>query len=168
MKALVAVASKHGATLEMGRHLGDALAECGVEATVCPADQVTSLRNFDFVVLGTAVYANKMLPQMTALCYRFSDHLAHRPVYLFCSGPVDAAHPETVPMPMDARDLVRRVGVRGAKTFGGRLSFDLLRPTERALMRMVGARAGDYRDWDTVEDWARWVAEDAASATRTS
>jgi menaquinone-dependent protoporphyrinogen oxidase len=161
MRGIVAVASKHGATIEIGQRIAAVLVKNSIEACACPVEQIKSLRETDLVVLGSAVYANRMLPQMTAFCYRFTDLLVARRGYLFCSGPFDAANPELVPLPLDARDFVRRAAFSGSIMFGGKLTFDNLKPTERALMRMVGARAGDSRDWEAIEAWAQWVAQDA-------
>jgi menaquinone-dependent protoporphyrinogen oxidase len=163
MKALIAVASKHGSTMELGRRIADDLAQRGIDTTVLPAEQVTSVRQYDLVVLGTAVYANKMMPAMTAVMYRWSDQLVRRPTYLFCSGPLGSADPSAVPVPPDARDLARVSGIREIQMFGGQLAFEHLRPTERATMRMWGASPGDYRDWDAVDAWSERIADQASA-----
>ncbi|MDR2253565.1 MAG: flavodoxin domain-containing protein [Bifidobacteriaceae bacterium] len=160
MKALIAVASRHGSTIELGRRLGAVLGERGLDVRVSPAEKVESLNGYSVVVLGSAVYASKMLPTMTALAYRWRDQLARRATYLFCSGPVDAPDPSAAPLPHDARQLVRISGIRDARMFGGAVFFDRLRPTERASMRMWGTNPGDYRDWDRVVEWGEQIADD--------
>ncbi|MDR1442686.1 MAG: flavodoxin domain-containing protein [Bifidobacteriaceae bacterium] len=161
MKALITVASKHGATLELGRAMAEVLEERGLAVDLSPPEKVKSLGGYDLIILGSGVYANKMLPTMTALCYRWGDQLSARPVYLFCSGPLDAAPGQTALVPYEARDLARQVGAHSVKLFGGRMELSELRPAERALMRMSGAKAGDYRDWDEVLRWAGEVADHA-------
>jgi menaquinone-dependent protoporphyrinogen oxidase len=160
MKALIAVASKHGSTMELGRRIAKNLRLRGIEATVTAAEQVTSVRQYELVVLGTAVYANKMMPAMTAVLYHWSDQLAKRTTYLFCSGPLGGGSPDAVPAPPDARNMARVSAIRETKMFGGAMSFDRLRPTERATMRMWGAAPGDHRDWDAVDRWAQHIADE--------
>ncbi|MDR2453092.1 MAG: flavodoxin domain-containing protein [Bifidobacteriaceae bacterium] len=161
MEALIAVASKHGSTMEMGRRIARNLRRRGIGAVVCPADRVTSLGGYEIVVLGTGVYANKMLPAMSALVYRWGDQLAGRATYLFCSGPLAVEDPSQVALPPDARTLVRVSGIAGARMFGGCMAWESLRSTERATMRMWGAAAGDYRDWDDVDRWSNMIADQA-------
>jgi menaquinone-dependent protoporphyrinogen oxidase len=55
MKLLVAAASKHGATSEIAEELGRTFREDGVDADVQAAGQVTSLDDYEAVVLGSAV-----------------------------------------------------------------------------------------------------------------
>jgi menaquinone-dependent protoporphyrinogen oxidase len=56
--------------------------------------------------------------------------------------------------------VARRVGARDVVAFGGRLSRDELGLAERALVAMIEAEAGDFRDFDEVDAWAGRVAED--------
>ncbi|MDR1186803.1 MAG: flavodoxin domain-containing protein [Bifidobacteriaceae bacterium] len=160
MKALITVASKHGSTLELGRAIAAVLEERGIEVDLVAPQRVGSLAEYEAVILGSAVYANKMLPTMTALCYRWGDQLAGRLVYLFCSGPLGVKPREFDPLPHDARGLARQLGARSTRLFGGRVELGELKPTERALMRMIGAKPGDYRDPHEVRRWAKEVADD--------
>ncbi|MDR2114555.1 MAG: flavodoxin domain-containing protein [Bifidobacteriaceae bacterium] len=166
MKALIAVASKHGSTLQLGRRIAEVLQVQSIATDLIAAEKVSSLRGYDLVVLGSAVYANKMMPAMTALAYRWRDQLPPRPTYLFCSGPLGSPDPSAVPLPREARDLVNSLAIRSARMFGGCLSFDRLRPPERAWARMFGTRSGDYRDWVEVEAWAASIADQMERCSR--
>jgi menaquinone-dependent protoporphyrinogen oxidase len=44
--------------------------------------------------------------------------------------------------------------------FGGRLQRDDLGLAERALVAMIEAEAGDFRDFDEVDAWAARVADE--------
>src|SRR5215217_7240598 len=70
MKVLVSAASRHGATSEiadeLGKMLHEALHERGgggddVAVDVLPAERVSSVEEYDAVVLGSAVYAGHWL-----------------------------------------------------------------------------------------------------------
>jgi menaquinone-dependent protoporphyrinogen oxidase len=147
--------------MELGRRIARRLRSRGIGTAVCAADHIRSLGGYQIVILGSGVYANKMLRAMTALAYRWGDQLAGRDTYLFCSGPLAA--PDPSPLPPDARALARLSGIADARMFGGCMVWDLLRPTERATMRMWGARPGDYRDWDEVDRWADMIADRAGA-----
>ncbi|MDR0594729.1 MAG: flavodoxin domain-containing protein [Bifidobacteriaceae bacterium] len=161
MKALITVATKHGSTLELGRAMAEVLRQRGIETTLLPPERVGSLDAYDVVVLGSGIYSNKMLPTMTAFGYRWGDQLTARLVYIFCSGPLDAAPAALANLPHDVRLLARQIGARSTKLLAGCMEPGQLRPTERALMRMSGARPGDYRDWESALGWARQIAADA-------
>ena len=40
----------------------------------------------------------------------------------------------------------------------GKLDRRQLGFAERAMVSVVGAEAGDYRPWEAVREWARWIA----------
>ncbi|MBE0689894.1 MAG: flavodoxin domain-containing protein, partial [Anaerolineae bacterium] len=58
-KALIAYASKYGATAEIAERIGQTLRESGLAAEVKPADQVDDVSKYSAVVLGSAVYAGQ-------------------------------------------------------------------------------------------------------------
>jgi menaquinone-dependent protoporphyrinogen oxidase len=146
--------------MEIGRRIARKLREHGIETRLTPADRVNSLEGARAVILGSSIYANKMLPALTALTYRWADELARHPTYLFCSGPLDTADPSSVQLPPEVRERVRVTRIRDSQMFGGAMWPDRLRPTERAWMRMWGSPPGDYRDWDNIDRWAERVAAD--------
>jgi menaquinone-dependent protoporphyrinogen oxidase len=95
MRVLVSAASRHGATSEIAEEIGkalrDALHERGdddVAVDVRPAEQVSSVEDYEAVVLGSAVYAGRWLQPARELAERHAGALSERPVWLFSSGPV--------------------------------------------------------------------------------
>ena len=56
MKALVAVASRHGSTREIAEAIGDQLAADGIDVDVRDADEVWGLKGYQAVILGSGVY----------------------------------------------------------------------------------------------------------------
>ena len=94
MQVLVTVASKHGATEEIGQVLAGILREAGLSVTTSAPDEVSRLDTFDAVVLGSAVYAGRWVGSASAFADRFAADLASREVWLFSSGPIgDPAMP---------------------------------------------------------------------------
>jgi menaquinone-dependent protoporphyrinogen oxidase len=91
MKVLVSAASRHGATSEIAEEIGKALHERGDDEVVVDmrsAERVSSVEDYDAVVLGSAVYAGHWLEPARELAERHAGALAARPVWLFSSGPV--------------------------------------------------------------------------------
>lgn len=158
MKVLVTAASRHGATAEIARSIGEVLSAAGIEAEVRPPDEVASVAPYDGVVLGSGVYAGRWLGAARKLVERESAALASRPVWLFSSGPVgDPAKPAAEPVDVAAlREATHAIDHR---VFPGKLDRQQLGFGERAIVLAVHAAEGDFRPWDAVTAWASTIAE---------
>lgn len=157
MRVLVTAASKHGATMEIARVIAEVLADQGLAVKVEPVEEVVTLAPYDVVVLGSAIYFGRWLKPAVAFAGRHVDELSECSVWLFSSGPVDdtATMKQTVPhvSPIDGFFTPR-----GHRVFGGALDRNNLGLHERALVKMVGASYGDFRDWADVRAWATSIA----------
>ncbi|MFI5592320.1 flavodoxin domain-containing protein [Amycolatopsis sp. NPDC051758] len=168
MKILVAVATRHGATREIAEHLatslGSALTDAGVapEVEVRDVGLVTTLDGFDAVVLGSARYLGRWLEPARTFAESFSAELRGLPVWLFSSGPVGEE-----PEPEDQAavdDLVRRLGAREHRVFGGRIDRQALRFPERLVVTALHVKDGDFRDWPSIRAWGYKIGATLAAA----
>ncbi len=158
MRILVTVASRHGATAEIGAAIAAVLRESGYEVDqIAPAD-VEDVRSYDAVVLGSAVYTAHWMADARELGVRLADELAARPVWLFSSGlatqPAASAN-----SPHEINALKDRVGAVAHRSFAGRRLRSELAFAERALIAGARAREGDHRDFAAINEWARQIAE---------
>lgn len=157
MKVLVAVASKHGATLGIGEAIAGTLRHAGLEVDVTPVEGVTSLEEVGAVVLGSGVYAGHWMKSALAFVDRFEGELRARPVWLFSSGPLgDPPQPEQEPA--ETEPLVARLGAREHRLFAGQLDKSELGLAERAAVALVRAPEGDYRMWPEIAAWGAQIA----------
>lgn len=157
MRVLVTVASRHGATREMGQEVAATLREAGHEVDEVEPDEVEHVDAYDAVVMGSAAYVGRLALGLRDLVDRQAGQLRQRPTWLFWSGPVgDPPVPETVPD--DVTEIARATGARGVQVFPGRLDRAGLNISERALVALTRADAGDFRDLEQVREWARGVA----------
>lgn len=157
MKVLVSGGSKHGATLEIARAIGEELARFGHETTVIAPEDVGSLSGFDAAVIGSGVYAGHWLPGSRQLVEKNAAALVEMPVWLFSSGPVgDPPKPEEDPV--DVVGLISMVSPVDHRVFAGRIDPEKLGFAERAIIKALRAPVGDYRDWDTITAWAGEIA----------
>jgi menaquinone-dependent protoporphyrinogen oxidase len=160
MKALVAVASKHGATREIAEEIGGTLRAClGVEAEVevLPVSDVSGVSGYDAVVLGSAVYMGHWLTPATDFVHHHRGELAAMPVWLFSSGPVGSPlKPDQDPLELGTLRLLIRA--QDHRLFAGRIDRHRLGLAERALVTALHVPDGDYRDWPEIRSWARRIA----------
>lgn len=157
MQVLIAVASRHGSTWEIGEAAAEVLRASGFHVDVADPDDVETVEPYQAVLLGSSVYVGRWAASARALVDRCASGLSQRPVWLFSSGPVGLplapqADPEEVP------GIVARVHARGHKTFPGRLDNGALGLAERAAVALLQAEQGDFREWPDVEDWAATIA----------
>ncbi|WP_066582853.1 flavodoxin domain-containing protein [Cellulomonas timonensis] len=164
MRILVTVASRHGATREIGAVVARVLNEAGHAVDELDPEQVTDVRDYDAVVLGSAVYTAHWLPAARALAERCAHDLAERPVWLMSSGlatqPAASAN-----SPHEVNQMRESLGARAHRSFAGRLIRSELTFAERALISGARAREGDHRDLDAVAAWAAQIAEELAVLT---
>lgn len=166
MRVLVTVASRHGGTREIGSAVAGVLRAAGHDVAEVDPDDVDSLDGYDAVVLGSAVYVGRLAAALRELVDRLPAQLAARPVWLFWSGPVGEP-PLPASEPDDVAVVARRVRARDVACFAGRLERAELGLAERALVAMIDAEPGDFRDFAEVEAWAASVAGGLAWTERT-
>lgn len=158
MHVLVTAASKHGATAEIAETISKQLTSHGFQTTLLEPDEVTSLEDYDAVVLGSAVYAGHWLTPARRLAERSIGPLKERAVWLFSSGPVgDPPRPDEDPV--EVADMLATTGAHGHRIFAGRIDKGRLGLTERAIVRALKVSEGDFRDWQVVAGWADEIAD---------
>jgi menaquinone-dependent protoporphyrinogen oxidase len=157
-KVLVTVASRHGATAEIGEAIAATLRSLAdVTVDVVPPGQVGGVGGYDAVVAGSAVYMGRWMPDARKFVRRFGPELATRPTWLFSSGPVgDPLVPADAP-----NDVVSVAGASRAldhHVFPGKLDRDGLHFRERAVVAALQVPDGDFRDFAEVAAWAKDIA----------
>lgn len=110
---LVAYGSKRGGTAEIAEWVAAALREADVAVEVSPAYLVHSLDAYNAVLLGGSLYAARWHRDARRFARRFTRQLRERPVWLFCSGPLDRSAEQPVPPAIP--------GVRAVAKIAGRL-----------------------------------------------
>lgn len=165
--ALVAYASKHGGTAEIAEVIGATLRDRGFVTDVRPAREVRTLDDYGVVVVGSALYMFRWQGEAIDLLKRFRRDLETRSTWLFSSGPTGgtpeaeaklteilAAQPAP---PTNVAKLAEQIGVREHRTFGGRAGPEMTGIFERWIPH------GDWRDLDSVHDWANHIANELAA-----
>jgi menaquinone-dependent protoporphyrinogen oxidase len=180
-KVLVVYGSRHGGTKGIAERIGEVLRTEGLEAEVAPADRAQNVGGADAVVVGSGVYMGSWLNEPLDFMKRHQTELAARPLWLFSSGPLPGSTKEAP----DADPVTNALGPLEGPGSGGRKkveelsaatnprehrvflgAFDPSDPpkamSERLVRMMPAAKsllpAGDFRDWDNVEAWAREIA----------
>lgn len=161
MNVLIAVASRHHATIEIGERIGEVLRTRGLDVDLVDAEPSRWLDDeHDAYIVGSAVYLDHWLKSARRFLRSNETILARHPVWFFSSGPLgvdDERLLDGLGPPVSTGHSVVPVEHR---VFPGRLEVDELGPGERIVARVVGAPAGDFRDWDDIDQWANKIADE--------
>jgi len=158
MKILVASASKHGSTEEIGAFIAQRLRERGLDADGVPLDEADGLLGYDAVVLGSAVYIGSWMREAKAFVKTKREHLASMPVWLFSSGPTDPEGEDGLSAKARA-ELEGAIHPREHAVFFGAIDVDRLGFIEKRMIKAVKAPTGDFRDWDAIGAFADRIAD---------
>lgn len=156
MLVLVAYGSKRGGTKGLAEMLGADLEAEGMEVEVRDAGDVTSVADYDAVVVGGSLYMFRWNKHTRRLVRRCRRELRERPTFFFSSGPLDdSATEKDIPPVTSVAKLMAKVGATEHVTFGGRMLPDVKGFPAGAVAKN---NAGDWRDPEHVRSWAHRVA----------
>lgn len=171
-RVLVVVASRHGATAEIGAAIARDISGCAaggpaaLAAVAVPVENRPDPGAFDAVVLGSAVYAGRWLEPAREYAATHAGTLRARPTWLFSSGPIGEP-PFPPDEPHDVAPLTAVTRARGHVMFPGRLDKDRLGFAERAVVTAMRAPVGDFRDWAAVRAWSEGIAQELSAPAPT-
>jgi menaquinone-dependent protoporphyrinogen oxidase len=169
MNALVAYASKHGATQGIAERISEQLRAAGINTNGQPVFAVEDLSGYDAFVIGSAAYIGHWQKEATEFVRRNQAVLAERPTWLFSSGPLGTEPTDAqgrdqraAAEPNEIADLREAIHPRDHCVFFGALDPRKLGFRDRAIRTLPAGRAllpeGDFRDWADIEAWASGIA----------
>ena len=171
MRLLVAYASRHGATQGIAERIATTLERHDLAVTFKPFHAVGDVSEFDAFVLGSSAYMGQWERDAANFVRNHASVLAHRPVWLFSSGPIGT---ETIDK--QGHDVLEASRPREFEEFAGlihprdeRVFFGAYDPNrkdagfiERLVVKMPAIRdampIGDFRDCPAIESWAEGIA----------
>ena len=158
MHILVTAASKHGATDEVADAIAKRIEASGITVDrLAPAD-VTSVADYDAVIVGSATYILQWLPEAHDFLERFKDQLPVGQVWAFSVG-MNGVPKHSKQDGSRVGPLLTHVKCRELRTFPGRYKPSLLSLRERSVARLAGVVEGDFRDWEAIERWADEIVD---------
>lgn len=169
---LVAYASEHGSTREIAERIAARLERAGLRPKIAPVDEVADIARFGAVVVGSAIHNRAVLASAAAFLDRSAGDLARRPLWLFAVGLSGALAPglraraEKMQLRMCFARWRAQLAPRGERLFSGvlrRADFPMI---GRLIIRALGLRPGDYRDWDAIDAWADEIVQALALSDR--
>ncbi|MQW74888.1 flavodoxin [Nocardioides sp. dk4132] len=164
-RVLLTYASPHGATRSIAERIASRLRERGLRVDCVPIERFPAIASYDAVVMGSALHDRAWTPEAAGFVNLHAADLAARPVWLFSVGMADA-------LPRPARRLAVKEGPlsvapfldtvrpRDTRLFSGVVRKEQFPRMSRLVMRLTGARYGDFRDWRAIDAWAATIADE--------
>lgn len=156
-RVLVAYASRAGSTAEVAEAVGRVLREHGCAVDVLSVKDAPSVADYDALVLGSAIWVGKPLPEATKFLEMNRAALGQRAVayFMLCDTlkddtPDNRERARSFTLPLAAiKEPVATGYFAGARNFAG------LNPILTwALKHLVRLEEGDWRDWSAFRGWA--------------
>ncbi len=158
-KILVAYASKYGSTGGVADAIGKELCNRGAAVDVCMMKNIGDLNPYRGVVVGSAIYRGKWLPEAVDFVERNRGVLQQVPVayFLVCMTmrePTEENRRKVLAYLDPVLKAVPQVQPLKVGTFVGALDYSNLSLPIKAIMNLKGATEGDFRDWTAIRTWA--------------
>jgi menaquinone-dependent protoporphyrinogen oxidase len=168
-RALVAYASRHGATTGIAERIARRIGDHHVTTVVRRVDTVESLDGFDAVVFGAPVYDQSWPPEADEFAAAHRDTLAALPLWLFSVGSFDDDGRLSGPLvrkePRGIGTTLATLRPREYRVFRGVIQKDQWPFWSRLLFHLFGGRFGDHRDWPAIEAWGDRIGAALSEAT---
>jgi menaquinone-dependent protoporphyrinogen oxidase len=157
-KILVVYDSLYGSTKGVAEFIGKTLQGVSIDAEVKTVGEVTSLKGYDGVVIGSPIIRGLLLDPVLSFLKNHESELQHIPLAVFCvcmsliQG--DAQNRFTIMQMLKAVvGGVAKVNPVSWMGFAGALEIDNLEENARERFVSRGVPSGDWRNWDAIREW---------------
>ena len=169
-KVLVAYGSRYGGTAEIAEEIGKVLKQEDFEVDVRSADHAGNAARYDAFVVGSGVYAGMWRKEAVNFVINNEKVLADKPVWIFSSGPTGEGDVKELmsgwESPAKIRKVVESIKPRDITAFHGVVYPEKLSLLHKFMLKMVKAPSGDFRKWDTIDNWATSIAGELKSEVK--
>ncbi|RZL81761.1 MAG: hypothetical protein EOP32_13940 [Rhodococcus sp. (in: high G+C Gram-positive bacteria)] len=176
MKVLVAYATAKGSTRGIAEQLGSCIEGCGQVVEVRPAADVSNVRSYDVIVLGSAIHDGQWLVEASDTVERLRSQFEGKGVWAFSVSSVGVTSTtlstrlarllrRVTPEPRAVQLLRDAADVRDHRFFAGAIAPGDWPGFGRVVFMLMGGHYGDARDWPDVCAWAATIAADSTRDT---
>ena len=175
MKILIVYSSGYGSTKEVAERIGKILEEeNSFKITVTSIDIVSSIQEYDGVIIGSSVRADLPLANVRDFIARERFVLPGKKVVFFavCLSANCEEGRENIKSNFirPIFDNYPEIKLLSNEAFGGKIDFDKLNPVMKSLMKRVLEKTGlptngsiDTRDWEFIDSWAMNIRQQLLS-----
>ncbi len=157
---LVAYASVAGSTVEVAEFIAKTMSDQNFNVDLMPAEDVQSVEKYDFVIVGSPVYMGSWKKPAKDFVKIYAKDLKNIPTayFLTCLA-LTKENPNLAEVEKylkSEREILKPVS---EGNFAGRMDFSKLSFLHKLIVKMIGAKEGDFRNWTEIEKWTLSLKE---------
>jgi len=158
-KILVAYASKYGSTGGVADAIGKGLCNKGAAVDVLLMKNAVNLSSYQGVIVGSAIYMGKWLPEAVDFVKNNVEVLRQIPVayFLVCMTlckPTEENKAKVLAYLDPVLKAMVEIKPVGIGAFAGALDYNNLSWINKKILKSKGTPEGDFRDWKAIRTWA--------------
>ena len=155
-KILVTYATRAGSTLEVAALVAAVLRTAGTTVDVTYVRAVHELKDYDAVIIGSAIRMGQWLPEAVEFVKTNRETLSHIPTaYFLVSGFMRQDSPQMRQRALAYLDPVRTMlEPISIGLFAGKMDYSTMDWQDRSIAEAVSSSAGDWRNWQAIRSWA--------------
>jgi menaquinone-dependent protoporphyrinogen oxidase len=158
-KILVAYASKYGSTGGVADAIGKELCSKGATVDVLLMKNGVNLSSYQGVIVGSAIYMGKWLPEAVDFVKKNAEVLRQIPVayFLVCMTlckPTEENRAKVLAYLDPLLKAIPEIKPVGIGAFAGALDYNNLSWINKKILKSKGTPEGDFRDWKAIRTWA--------------
>ena len=168
---LVCYATGYGSTQQVAEFIGKLLQEEGASVDVKNIQTITQLENYDAVIVGSPIQYDTWVPVARNFVKNNTALFKKIPVaYFFNCLTLAKRNEKTLAQANKYADTVRSINSEiqpvSIGQFAGAVKLSVLPIVFKLLfyflLKFVGVKEGDYRDWDAITAWTNKTVEKMA------
>ncbi|MBC7320862.1 flavodoxin domain-containing protein [bacterium] len=159
-RVLVAYASRAGSTAEVAERIGETLRGLEFNVDVKNVKKVTSIAQYDSIIIGSAIRMFKLLPETIKFANRFKEELKNKIVayFIVCLTMQEDTEKSRIQAQAYLKPLLEIKEPISIGLFGGKMDYSKLSFIWRILFKGK-VPEGDFRDWESITDWSNKLSE---------
>jgi menaquinone-dependent protoporphyrinogen oxidase len=159
-KILVAYVSEYGSTGGVAEAIGKELCSKGAKVDVSLMRNVKNLNSYQGVVVGSAIYRGKWMPEAVNFVKGNAELLSQIPVayFMVCMTmhkPTEENRHKALSFLDPVLQTIPQVKPVDIVPFAGAMHYNNLSWLNKKIIQSKGVPEGDFRDWETIRAWAR-------------
>jgi menaquinone-dependent protoporphyrinogen oxidase len=161
-RILVTYASKAGSTMEAAERIAKNLGSQNLTVDIQPVGKVTDLMQYQAVVLGSAIRAGNLLPEVKAFVEKHQAQLSQKyfGIFIVCLTMKDKTEENYKTVSAYLEPVRSQIKPDKEGIFAGVMNSSKLGFLERMLMKAMKAPEGDYRNWEAIDAWTEELGQE--------
>jgi menaquinone-dependent protoporphyrinogen oxidase len=156
-KILVVYATRAGSTVEVAQAIGKKLAVGEAAVDVKSVKNAVSLKDYQAVVLGSAIRRGAVLPEFMDFVKNNKEELKNIPLacFIVCMILREDSEQNRAKAASYIEPLQNEISFVDKGFFAGKLDYSKLNFIDAFVVEhIIGTPEGDLRDWQKINDWA--------------